>query len=167
MVKIKKKDSCYHTLKSMWNRHLIYHWWKCKLGHTCWKTFWNYLLNLNICITLWLSTSTARYILKIVKYNLFIKKVFMRQTSLVVQWLRICLPIQGTQTWSPVQEDPTCFRATKLCVPQLPSPRPGVCAPQKEKPPYWEARLLQLESSACSLQPEKVLVQQQTQHSQK
>ena len=29
--------------------------------------------------------------------------------SLVVQWLRVCLPMQGTQ----VQEDPTCCEATE------------------------------------------------------
>ena len=33
--------------------------------------------------------------------------------SLVAQWLRICLPIQGTQVWALVWEDPTCRRATK------------------------------------------------------
>ena len=37
-------------------------------------------------------------------------------TSLVVQWLRICLPKQGTWVRSLVQEDSTCHRATKpLC----------------------------------------------------
>ena len=34
-------------------------------------------------------------------------------TSLVVQWLRVCLPMQGTQVRSLVQEDPTCRGATK------------------------------------------------------
>ena len=34
-------------------------------------------------------------------------------TSLVVQWLRIRLPMQGTQVRSLVQEDPTCRGATK------------------------------------------------------
>ena len=34
-------------------------------------------------------------------------------TSLVVQWLRIHLPMQGTRVQSLVQEDPTCRRATK------------------------------------------------------
>ena len=34
-------------------------------------------------------------------------------TSLVVQWLRICLPMQGTRVRSLVQEDPTCHGATK------------------------------------------------------
>ena len=36
-----------------------------------------------------------------------------RGTSLVAQWLRICLPMQGTQVRSLVQEDPTCHGATK------------------------------------------------------
>ena len=30
------------------------------------------------------------------------------RTSLVVQWLRICLPIQGTRVWSRVLEDSSC-----------------------------------------------------------
>ena len=33
--------------------------------------------------------------------------------SLVVQWLRIHLPMQGTRVRSLVQEDPTCRGATK------------------------------------------------------
>ena len=33
--------------------------------------------------------------------------------SLVVQWLRIRLPMQGTQVRALVQEDPTCHGATK------------------------------------------------------
>ena len=34
-------------------------------------------------------------------------------TSLVAQWLRICLPMQGTRIQALVQEDPTCCGATK------------------------------------------------------
>ena len=33
--------------------------------------------------------------------------------SLVAQWLRICLPLQGTRVRALVWEDPTCRRATK------------------------------------------------------
>ena len=33
--------------------------------------------------------------------------------SLVAQWLRICLPMQGTRVRALVQEDPTCCGATK------------------------------------------------------
>ena len=32
--------------------------------------------------------------------------------SLVAQWLRICLLMQGTQVRAPVWEDPTCRGAT-------------------------------------------------------
>ena len=35
------------------------------------------------------------------------------RTSLVAQWLRIRLPMQGTQVRSLVREDPTCSGATK------------------------------------------------------
>ena len=34
-------------------------------------------------------------------------------TSLVAQWLRVCLPMQGTWVRALVQEDPTCHGATK------------------------------------------------------
>ena len=40
------------------------------------------------------------------------KKVW-RGTSLVAQWLRICLPMRGTQVQALVREDPTCRGATK------------------------------------------------------
>ena len=33
--------------------------------------------------------------------------------SLVAQWLRICLPMQGTRVRALVWEDPTCCRATR------------------------------------------------------
>ena len=36
-----------------------------------------------------------------------------KRTSLVVQCLRIRLPVQGTQVRALVREDPTCHRATK------------------------------------------------------
>ena len=34
-------------------------------------------------------------------------------TYLVAQWLRICLPMQGTRVQALVWEDPTCHRATR------------------------------------------------------
>ena len=36
------------------------------------------------------------------------------ETCMVAQWIRIHLPMQGTQVRSLVQEDPTCCGATKL-----------------------------------------------------
>ena len=44
--------------------------------------------------------------------NMYIKKKSLR-TSLVVQWLRIHLPMQGTWVRVLVQEDPECHGATK------------------------------------------------------
>ena len=35
----------------------------------------------------------------------------------MVQWLRVSLPMQGTQVRSLVGEDPTCLGATKLVSP--------------------------------------------------
>ena len=75
--------------------------------------------------------------------------------SLVAQWLRIRLPVQGTRVRSLVWEDPTCRRATKPMrhnywahAPQLLSLRAATTEPcmpraralQQEKPPQWEAR---------------------------
>ena len=87
-------------------------------------------------------------------------------TSLVAQWLRIRLPMQGTQVQSLVQEDPTCCRATKLLchnywacalepashnywahAPQLLKPlRPRACAAttETESCNYWSPRALSL-----------------------
>ena len=80
-------------------------------------------------------------------------------TSLVAQWLRIRLPMEGTPVRSLAQEDPTCCGATKRFAPQLMSqhsrarepqllsPRATTtvaCAPraralQQDKPLQWEA----------------------------
>ena len=91
------------------------------------------------------------------------------RTSLVVLWLRIHLPMQGTQVWSLVWEDPTCLRAIKPmghnCWAQgsqlLKPTRPRACAPQQDVPPKWEAHVLQLESSPLWPQLEKSWEQQQ------
>ena len=45
-----------------------------------------------------------------------IKKSFVG-TILVVQWIRICMPMQGTRVQSLVREDSKCSGATKPRVP--------------------------------------------------
>ena len=72
-------------------------------------------LSLSICIITWFET-----LIPVFKKwnleeagNLFTLKESMSWTSLVVQWLRICLPMQGTQVQSLVGEGPTCRRAVK------------------------------------------------------
>ena len=52
---------------------------------------------------LWCFTLDIKYLLRI----------YQRGASLVVQWLRICLPVQGTWVQVLAQEYPTCRRATK------------------------------------------------------
>ena len=77
------------------------------------------------------------------------------RTSLVVQWLRICLPVQGTQVWSLVWEDPTCHKETKSENHSHWSPCSGACALQEEKPPQWGGHTPQLENSPHSWQLEQ------------
>ena len=76
----------------------------------------------------------------------------MAGASLVAQWLRICLPMQGTRVRALVRGDPTCRRATKpmhhnywACALESVSHNywahvPRARAPQQEKPQQWEAR---------------------------
>ena len=62
---------------------LLHCWWECKLIQPLWRTVWSFLSKLKM------------------------------GASLVVQWLRICLPMQGTRVRALVWEDPTCRGATR------------------------------------------------------
>ena len=68
----------------------------------------------------------------------FIRKV--RGISLMVQRLRICLPVQLTQIWSLVLDDLTCLGATKPCATATTTYEPRAHALQQEKPPQWEPK---------------------------
>ena len=57
------------------------------------------------------------------------------ETSLVVQWIRIRLPMQGMWVQSLIQEDPTCHGATKPRATTTEAHAPRAWAPQQEKPP--------------------------------
>ena len=81
-------------------------------------------------------------------------------TSLVVQKLRIHLPMQGTQVWFLIQEDPTCCRATKPVHHNYWAHMPRAHVPQEEKPLHWEAWATQAERSPCSSQLEEAHTQQ-------
>ena len=59
-----------------------------------------------------------------------------RGASLVAQWLRICLPMQGTRVQSLVWEDPTCRGATKpVCH------NDWACALEPASRNYWACTL--------------------------
>ena len=60
--------------------------------------------------------------------------------SLVAQWLRVCLPMQGTRVRALVWEDPTCHGATKPMSHNCWACASGACAPQRERPRQWVAR---------------------------
>ena len=47
-------------------------------------------------------------------YLKFITRIQRGGTSLVVQWSRVCILMQGTRVQTLVPEDSTCLRATKL-----------------------------------------------------
>ena len=54
--------------------------------------------------------------------------------SLLAQWLRICLPMQGTRVQALVWEDPTCRGATGPVSHNYWACTSGACAPQQERP---------------------------------
>ena len=62
------------------------------------------------------------------------------RASLVAQWLRVCLPMQGTRVRALVWEDPTCRRATGPVGHNCWAWVSGASAPQRERPRWWEAR---------------------------
>ena len=69
-------------------------------------------------------------------------KIIMEST-LVVQWLSIFLPVQGTWAWSLVQEDSTCHGTTKPVHPNYSAWAPRTHALQQEKPPQEETHAMQ------------------------
>ena len=73
-----------------------------------WKTVWRFLKKLKIELL---------YDPAIPLLGIYPEKTIIRKdtcgASLVAQWLRIRLPIQGTRVRALVREDPTCRRATK------------------------------------------------------
>ena len=80
---------------------------------------------------------------------------------MVVQWLRIHLPMPGPWVWSLLWEDPTCCRATERVCHNSGSLPSTAHTPQPEKPPQRDSWAPQLECSPRSLQPEKARTQQQ------
>ena len=56
------------------------------------------------------------------------------RASLVAQWLRICLLMQGTRVRALVWEDPTCHRAAGPVSHNCWACASGACAPQQERP---------------------------------
>ena len=90
-------------------RTLLHCWWECKLIQPLWRTVWRFLKKLKI------------------------------GASLVAQWLRICLPMQGTRVRALVWEDPTCHGAARPVSRNYWACASGACALQQQRPRQWEA----------------------------
>ena len=83
----------------------------------------------------------------------------INKTFLVVQWIRIHLPMQGTQTQSLVWEDPTCHGVTKPASHNyLLSPSSRGLQATTTEPAFLEP-VLRNKSSPHSEQLEKALAQ--------
>ena len=80
-------------------------WWECKLVQPLWKIVQRFLKKLE------LPYDPAIPLLGIYPDKTLIQKDTWG-ASLVAQWLRICLPMQGTRVRALVWEDPTCRGAT-------------------------------------------------------
>ena len=63
-----------------------------------------------------------------------VDKELNSRASLVAQWLRICLLMQGTWVRALVWEDPTCRGATRPVSHSYWACASGACAPQREGP---------------------------------
>ena len=110
-------------------------WWECKVVQPLWRTIWRFLKKLKIelpydpaipLLGIYLEktiiqkdTCTPMFTAalftiakkwkqpKCPSTDKWIKKIWYR-ASLVAQWLRICLLVQGTRVRALVWEDPTC-----------------------------------------------------------
>ena len=87
--------------------------------------------------------------------------------SLVVQWLRICLPMQGTRVRALVWEDPTCRGATRPVSHSYWACASGACAPKQERPHNERPAHRDEEWPPLSATRESPRTETKTQHSHK
>ena len=84
---------------------LLHCWWECKSIQPLWRTVWRFLKKLKIELP---------YDPAIPLLGIYPEKTITQKdtwASLVAQWLRICLLMQGTRVRALVWEDPTCHGA--------------------------------------------------------
>ena len=109
---------------------------ECKLIQPLLRAMWRFLKKLKI---------EPPYDVAIPLLGIYPEKTIIQKescrASLVVQWLTVCLPIQGTRVQALVWEDPTSRRATGPVSHSCWICASGACAPQEERPRQWEARV--------------------------
>ena len=102
--------------------------------------------------------------------HMYCSTIFLKSWSwvfLVAQWIRICLPMQGTRVRSLVWEDPTCRGATRPVSHNYWACGSGACALQRERPQQWEARAPRWRVAPTCRNWRKPSHEPKTQHSQK
>ena len=86
---------------------LLHCWWECQLIQPLWRTVWKFLKK---------PKTELPYDPAIPLLGTYPEKTIIQKdtcgASLVAQWLRVCLPMQGTRVRALVWEDPTCHGAT-------------------------------------------------------
>ena len=111
-------------------------------------TFWDALTLSVECVSLHTYHFVFHWILSVMRHQ-----EPASQTSLVVRQIRICLPVQGTQVWSLVQEDSTRHGTTKPVDHDYWNPHTlelALCNKRrhcKKQLQRWDARTLQLEKA--------------------
>ena len=142
-----------------------HYWWEFKMVQPLWKMVQQLLIKFSTdlshysVISLWgilFSKEWTTWVnlqsIKLSKWSQSQKWTYW--SSLVVQWLRICLPMQWTRVWSLVQKDPSCCGATK------PASHSYLCSTAREAT-AMRGSYATAKRSPCSLQLEKAPGQQQ------
>ena len=149
-----------HPIKTkFWEATIIYYCW-IWLIHQVYLL--PYFLNMLLYVTVKIKICSKYYLLLLIVWNfnasfycfkrerinvsipqdadkLFPNEILLG-ASLVAQWLRVCLPMQGTRVRALGWEDPTCRGATGPVSHNCWACPSGACAPQREGPRRWGAR---------------------------
>ena len=105
--------------------------------------WWGYMLFFFLFFVFscfWSRTVCNRSVLFLCKRHIFFMKKIHIGASLVAQWLRVCLLMQGTRVRALVWGDRTCREAAGPVSHNYWACASGACAPQQERPRQWEAR---------------------------
>ena len=134
IIKKSTNNKCWRGCGEKWT--LLHCSWEHKLIQPLiWRTVWRFLKKLKIE----LPHDPAIPLLGIYPEKTVIQKETCR-ASLVAQWLRVCLLVQGARVRALVWEDPACRGAAGPVSHSCWACASGACAPQQERPRQWEAR---------------------------